>query len=132
MLEWSTKRINPAAAVRQQQTTRTAPPSQTGRIAAATTRQSTAAGPIGSRGGAFRAAESQRGAPAQRGPTKAADNTGDDDPDENEWPEKEPLFSRDEDKDDDGADDGSTNSPDLDDINPDDENPNNQKKKVKG
>jgi hypothetical protein len=115
MMRWSTNRVNPAVPQRT-------PP-------AGATRQSAAAAPLGSRGGAFRAAESQGGAPAQRGPTKAADNPEDDDPDENEWPEKEPLFSRDEDKDDDGLDDGNA-SPD--DETPDDDKQDDEKKSVKG
>ena len=68
-----------------------APPRQTGGIAApATTRQSAAAAPIGSRGMQFRAAAMQGGAPAQRGAKKAAD----DDPDDEHDDDRESLFGR--------------------------------------
>lgn len=95
MMHWTTNRVNPAVAAR------TAMPGMT--------RQATATAPIGSRGAQFRAAEMQRGAPAQRGAEKAAD----DDPDDEKDDDRETLFARGEDDDDDGADDGNT-SPDDD------------------
>jgi hypothetical protein len=125
MMQWSTNRTNPAAAVRQG-ATRMAPPSQTGRIAApATTRQSTTAAPIGSRGAQFRAAEMQRSTPALRGATKTADDDPDDEKDEKD--DRETLFGRGEDDDDDGLDDGNTSPDDEKDSDPDDDKPDDDK-----
>lgn len=90
MIQWSTNRVNPAVAAR------TAMPG--------TTRQSTGAAPIASRGAQFRAAQMQRGAPTA---TQRADKP-DDDEDDDKKPKKEPLFSRDEIQDDDGLDDENT------------------------
>ena len=63
--------------------------------APATNRQSSTASALGSRGAQFRAAEMQRGTPAQRG---ARDS--DPDKDDNEDDDREPLFSKDDDQDD--------------------------------
>jgi hypothetical protein len=76
-----------------------------------TTRQSVAA-PIGSRAAQYRAAEMQRGAPAQRGAAT------DDDKDDDDEDKKEPLYGRD--KDDGGADNGNTDKDDKDDDKGDD------------
>lgn len=104
MMQWTSNRVNPAVAAR------TAMPG--------TTRQATSTAPIGSRGAQFRAAEMQRGAPAQRGAKKAAD----DDPDDEKDNDRETLFGRGQDDDDDGADDGNTS--------PDDDKPADEKKKT--
>jgi hypothetical protein len=103
MMRLSTNRVNPAV---QQRT-----------VPAGATRQSAVAAPLGSRGAAFRAAESQRGAPAQRGPTKADKDVDEDEKDD----DKESLFACDEDQDNDGADDGNTEDTDADDTDQDDE-----------
>jgi hypothetical protein len=72
------------------------------------TRQSAATAPIASRGAQFRAADLQRGAPAQRGAAKDEDK------------DRESLFNRDEDKDkDDDLDDANT-APNDDDSKDDD------------
>ncbi len=93
MIQWSTNRVNPAVAAR------TAMP-------AGTTRQANA---MASRA-QFRAAEVQRGAPTvtQRG--AATDDKDDDE----KKPEKEPLFGRDEDPNDDGLDNPDANETDTD------------------